>query len=79
MAEAIEKRPVGGGFMAKTRRNDDLWQYHLDHPDMTHVELAQEFKISRARVTQILRKYEKARGRLAIKSEGGSSSEPPLH
>jgi len=49
-----EKRPVGGGFQQKKERNENLHQYHLRHPEMTHLNLAHIFKISRARVTRIL-------------------------
>jgi len=49
------KRPVGGGFMAKEERNENLRQYHKRYPEMTHANLARVFKISRARVTQLLK------------------------
>jgi len=48
------KRLVGGGFMAKKGRNENLRQYHKRYPGMTHRNLARIFKISRVRVTQIL-------------------------
>ena len=48
------RRPVGGGFLKKEQRNENLRQYHLRHPEITHKNLARIFKISRARVTQIL-------------------------
>ena len=48
------KRPVGGGFLTKKDRNENLYQYHLKYPKMTHSNLARIFKISRVRVTQIL-------------------------
>jgi hypothetical protein len=50
----IEKKSVGGGFMAKKERNENLRRYHLRYPKMTHTNLARIFKISRVRVTQIL-------------------------
>ena len=40
--------------MEKKKRNENLRQYHLAHPEMTHAKLARIFKISRVRVTQIL-------------------------
>ena len=52
--EMNEKRPVGGGFQQKKQRNENLRQYHLNHPKATHACIARVFKISRARVTQIL-------------------------
>ena len=50
------KRPVGGGFLSKIKRNHNLYLYHLKYPEMTHLTLAQVFKVSRVRVTQILKK-----------------------
>jgi len=48
------KRPVGGGFMEKRQRNENLRRYYQKHPGISHASLARIFKISRARVTQIL-------------------------
>ena len=50
-----EKRPVGGGFLQKTQRNENLWNYHKRHPEMSHAKLGRVFKISRVRVTQLLK------------------------
>jgi len=55
MSEEVTKRPVGGGFMKKIDRDENLRRYYREHPGMTHRALAHVFKISRARVTQILR------------------------
>jgi len=54
MNGGTEKRLIGGSFMEKKKRNENLRQYHLAHPEMTHAKLARIFKISRVRVTQIL-------------------------
>ena len=54
MSNKIANRPVGGGFLQKKQRNENLYQYHLRYPEMTHLMLARIFKISRVRVTQIL-------------------------
>lgn len=40
--------------MRKDERNENLRRYHERYPKMTHADLAKVFKISRARVTQIL-------------------------
>jgi len=58
-SNTITKRPVGGGFLAKTDRNENIYQYYLRHPKMTHANLARIFKVSRARVTQILSRRNK--------------------
>jgi len=55
MSEQVTKRPVGAGYMAKIGRDENLRRYYREHPGMTHLALAHVFKISRGRVTQILR------------------------
>ena len=54
MSNEGDKKPIGGGFLAKKDRNENLRRYHKAHPEMTHTNLARVFRISRARVTQIL-------------------------
>ena len=45
-------------------RDERLWQHSLVHPKMTQRSLANEFKISQARVSKILkRKREEQDGR----------------
>jgi len=54
----ITTRPVGGSFLTKKARNENLYRYHLKYPNMTHSNLARIFKVSRARVTQLLNQVE---------------------
>jgi hypothetical protein len=42
----------------KTTRNEHVYRYHLAHPEMKHKVLARIFKVSRARITQILNQPE---------------------
>ncbi len=46
----------------KKVRNQKLYQYHLDNPLISVRDLGRIFKISHARVSQILRKQKEVQG-----------------
>ncbi len=46
----------------KQVRNQKLYQYHLDNPKISVRDLGKIFKISHARVSQILREQKEVQG-----------------
>ena len=42
--------------LRKTERDRVIQKYADEHPDMSHEEIAKNFKLSRSRITQILGK-----------------------